>query len=150
MPDDPASAGVETMIWFVVAAVAVPLLLLATAAGYTWWSRRRRRAAPEVFVCRLRPAGPEAKPGWPRTKRCGCWAHDVLLVWSGPTLKRCEALPVASVTGVAPAMPGAVKGLGERPVLVRLHLDDGRILDLVANSDDLALATGPFVAASMM
>jgi hypothetical protein len=35
-------------------------------------------------------------------------------------------------------------------MLLRLHLDEGRLLDLVANGDDVSLAIGPFVAASMM
>ena len=138
------------MIWVLLAAIGVPLWLLVIAIVYTWRSRRRLRAAPGVFACRLRAAGPEAKPGWPRTLRRGCWAHDVLLVYSGLALKQCEVLPVASVTGLAPAAPGAVKGLGERPMLVRLHLDEGRLLDLVASGDDVSLAVGPFVAASMM
>lgn len=138
------------MTWFLVAAIGVLVGLLAAGLLYAWWSRRRLRSTPGVFPCRLRAAGPAAKPGWPRRKRYGCWAHDVFLVYRGPTLTRCQALAVANVTGPVPTEAGAVRGLGERPLLLRLHLDEGDVVDLVARHEDRTPATGPFVAASMM
>jgi hypothetical protein len=67
---------------------------------------------------------------WPRTMRYGCWVHDVLLVRRGLTLARREAPAVSHVTG--PVVSMTVKGLGERPVWLRLHLDEWRLVDLAA------------------
>jgi hypothetical protein len=136
------------MIVFLLAAIGVPVGLLVVGLFYVWWSRRRFRARAEVFVCRLRAAGPEAKGGWPRAKRYGCWAHDVLLVYGGPALRRCEVFPVAGASGPVPAP--AAKGMGGQARMLRLQLDDGRQFDMVTRDDDVTLAIGPFVAASMM
>jgi len=62
------------------------------------------------------------------------------------TLVRCDALPVAQVTG--PAIGPAVTRLGERPVLLRLHLDDGRQVELAAQNGDIVPASGPFRAST--
>jgi len=71
----------------------------------------------------------------------------VLVVHRGPTLRRCDVLAVASVTG--PVVATAVKRLGERPVWLRLHLDDGRQTDLAVRNADVTSAIEPFVVASM-
>ena len=136
------------MSWVLLAALTLGLWLAAAALLFTFWSRRRVRRTPGVFRCRLRAAGPICESRWSRTKRHACWVHDVLLVLRGPTLTRCEALPVSNVTG--PVVSVTVTGLGERPVWLRLHLDDGRLIDLAARKGDVASATGPFVAASLM
>lgn len=130
-------------------AVAAGLALGLVVAGppYALWARRRLRRAPGVFACRLRPAGPLEGAGWPRTKRQALWVHDVLLVHRGVALGRCEALGVANATG--PVEGTGVRGLGERPVQLRLHLDDGRVFDVVVRKDDAGAAIGPFVVASL-
>ena len=46
---------------------------------------------------------------------------------------------------VDPSEATTAKGLGDRPMRLRLHLDDGRLLDLAAHDHDLSTATGPFV-----
>ncbi|HEY3142083.1 MAG TPA: hypothetical protein VGJ86_13190 [Acidimicrobiales bacterium] len=135
------------MVWILLAALGVSLWLVVGGLLYTLWSRRRVRHQPGVFACRLRPAGRLDGSTWSRTKRYGCWAHDVLLVHRGLTLTRCDVLSVANVTGPVPGM--AVKGFGARPVWLRLHLDDGEMMDLVAWPSDATHATGPFVVASM-
>jgi len=134
------------MSWILLAALSLSLVVAALL--FTLWSRRRLRRTPGVFPCRLRAAGPICESRWSRTKRYACWVHDVLLVLKGPTLSRCEALPVSNVTG--PVVSATVKGLGERPVWLRLHLDDGRLIDLAARNGDVASAIGPFVAASLI
>jgi hypothetical protein len=135
------------MSWIVLAALGVLLGLVLGELLYTLWSRRRLRRTPGVFRCRVRAGGPMFESRWPRTMRYGCWVHDVLLVRRGPTLARCEALAVSNVTG--PVVSVTIKGLGERPVWLRLHLDDGRLVDLTARNGDVSSAIGPFMVASL-
>jgi hypothetical protein len=73
--------------------------------------------------------------------------HDVLLVHRGVTLVRCEPLPVTNATG--PVRVSGVRGLGDRPVQLRLHLDDGRVFDIVVRGGDATAVVGPFVVASL-
>jgi hypothetical protein len=124
-------------VWLAIGALLVSL---------SW--RRRRRRTPGVFPCRVRAAGPTSETHWSRRKRYGRWVHDVLLIYRGATLTRCEALAVSTVTG--PVVPATVKGLGERPVWLRLHLDDGRLMDIAAPNGDVGSAIGPFVVASLL
>jgi hypothetical protein len=134
----------------VIVTLAAGLVLALVVAGppYALWARRRLRRAPGVFACRLRPAGPlDGAHRWPRTKRQAQWVHDVLIVRHGLTLGRCEALGVANATG--PVDGTGVRGLGVRPLQLRLHLDDGRVFDVVVRRADAASAIGPFVVASL-
>lgn len=136
------------MIWILLAALGVSLWVIAAGILFVAWSRRRLRQTPGVFACHVRPAGPaETSDGWPRSKRYAYWVHDVLLVHRGPALLRYDALAVANVVG--PSAATTAKGLGDQPMWLRLHLDDGRLLDVVAHDHDLSTATGPFVTASM-
>jgi hypothetical protein len=121
--------------------------LVAVGVPYAVWSRRRLLRTHGVFACRIRPTGPLEGAPWSRLKRHAHWVHGVLLVHRGPTLARCVALPVASVTG--PVVAHRVRGLGRRPVRLRLLLDDGRLFDLAARNVDVASAIGPFVVASL-
>lgn len=135
------------MILIVLAAVGVPLWLLVAALGFVLRSRRQFRGRDEVFACRLRPAGPsESASGWPRGMRYAYWVHDVLLVHRGPALRRYEALPVSSVAG--PVAAATAKGLDDRPMCLRLQLDDGRLVDVATRRTDIATATGPFVTSA--
>lgn len=137
------------MIWIVLAAIGVPLWLVVGVLGLSLWSRRAFRHRTEVFACRLRSAGPSKDGnGWPRGKRYAYWVHDVLLVHRGPALRRYEALPVASISG--PVEAATAKGLGSEPMWLRAHLDDGRLVDVATHHEDVALATGPFVTATLM
>jgi hypothetical protein len=136
------------MTWILLAVLGVPLWLIAGVLASAFWSRHRFRGRPEVFACRLRPAGPAKTSGWSRTKSYAYWVHDVLLVHHGLALARYEVLPVSSVAGPTPA--SSVKGLGDRPEWLRLQLDDGRMMDMATQNQDVALATGPFVAASLV
>jgi hypothetical protein len=136
------------MIWIVLAALGVPVWLLVGGLLYALRLRRRVRRTPGMFPCRLRPAGPAVEEArWSRAKQHAGWVHDVLLVHRGPALARYEAFAVASVSG--PVAATTVKGLGEMPSVLRLHLDDGRLIDLAVRSQNATPATGPFVVASM-
>jgi hypothetical protein len=50
---------------------------------------------------------------------------------------------------IGPVVSVTVEGLGERPVWLRLHLDDGRLVDLAVRNGDVSWALGPFVVASL-
>jgi hypothetical protein len=121
--------------------------LVVVGVPYVVWGRRRVLRTQGVFACRIRPTGPLEGAAWSRRKRHARWVRGVLLVHRGPTLSRCDALAVASVTG--PVVGQRVRGLGTRPVRLRLHLDDGRLFDLVARNVDVTSAIGPFVVASL-
>jgi hypothetical protein len=121
--------------------------LIVGGLPFAAWSRWRLRRTPGVFACRLHPtASPEASI-WSHRKQYARWVNGVLLVHRGPTLARCEALGVANLRG--PIHGGPAYGRGERPVRLRLHLDDGRQYDLLARQADIQLAIGPFVVASL-
>lgn len=130
--------------WFLL---GMPLALIFVTVLVAWQSRRRLKRAEGVFRCRLRAAGPTEGRPWPRTKSYGYWVHDVLLVHHGWTLLRYEAFAVASIVG--PVEARTAKRLGPRPMWIRLHLDDGRLMDLAARNHDVRPATGPFLVASM-
>jgi hypothetical protein len=132
------------MIVILLALLGIPLWLLVGGLLATLVARRRRRRTPGMFLCKLRTTGPEDDDGWPRTKSYACWAHDVLLVHHGLALVRYEALPVASVGG--PPIPSTAKGVGDRPVSLRLHLDDGRVIELATPRPEATTAAGPFDA----
>lgn len=131
------------MIWILLAALGVSLWAIAAGILFVVWSRRRLRQMPGVFACHVRPAAPTGtSAGWPRSKHQAYWVHDVLLVHHGPAMLRYDALPVADLLG--PSEATTAKGLGDQPLRLRLHLDDGRLLDLAAHDHDLPAATGPF------
>ena len=135
------------MIWVLAIAVGLGSWLVLVGVPYAAWSRRQVRRSPGVFACRLRPTGPLEGARWPRRKRHARWVHDVLLVHRGAALARYDAYPVANVTG--PIVGAPVRGMGERPVRLRLHLDDGRLFDMAAHNSDVDSAIGPFVVASL-
>jgi hypothetical protein len=57
--------------------------------------------------------------------------HDVLVVRSGPGLLRSHLLPVADLAAPAhPGDPGEVKGLGEKPQLLAIRLDDDAVVEV--------------------
>jgi len=131
----------------VTLAAGIGLVLVVVGPPYALWARRRLRRTPGVFACRLQPAGLLDGARWPGTKRHAVWVHDVLLVHHGLALGRCEPLGVATATG--PVKGSRVRGLGDRPVHLRLHLDDGRVFDLAVRKADEVSAVGPFVVASL-
>jgi hypothetical protein len=126
-------------------------ILLATAAlslvAGIVLVRHRQRRKPGVFACRLRPAGHPEQSGRLRAKRYARWVHDVLLVYRGVTLTRCDVLAVADISRPKPA--SYIRGFGPRPVTLRLRLDDGCVYHLVIRGSELVPAVGPFVVAAL-
>lgn len=126
---------------------AAVLAVAVVVPSYALWARRRLCRDPAVFTCRLRTVGPLRRERWGRTRPQARWVHDVLLVHRGLGRRRCDVFPVAGVTG--PTVGVDVRGLGDRAVGLRLLLDDGRLYDLAVRNGDTAVATGPFVVASL-
>ena len=122
--------------------------LVTGGLAYALWSRHRVNRHPGVFRCRVRRAGAVDGSRWSRTRRHARWAHDVLLVHRGLALARCEPVLVAGLTG--PVRTLAVKGLGDRPMLLQLLLEDGRLVELATSSGDVVPAMGPFVPRSLV
>jgi hypothetical protein len=129
----------------VVAEAAVLVALLVRA-------HRARRTA-DAFRCRA--CEPAARPGrmqLGRRSRLGwaSWAHAVLVVRTG-RLGRTAVLPVRFPEGsVVPVAHEQAKGLGPHPVLVRLRLDDDRLIELAASAEERERVAGPFLAACVL
>jgi hypothetical protein len=130
------------MIWMLLALLGVPIWLVVGGLLGALVARRRRQRTPGMFPCKLRTAGPDDDHSWPRAKSYACWAHDVLLVHHGLALVRYEALPVADMTG--PPIPSTATRVGDRPVALRLQLDDGRVVELTTPRAHAMTAAGPF------
>jgi hypothetical protein len=135
----------------VVASVASVLVTLAVLA--VWGRVRYARRLPS-FRCRL---GPPAA-GWRRRRARWClrrswaaWVDDVLLVRSG--VLRLWLTPLA--VGVARDVtvqalgPGEVRGLGRRPVALRLTLRDAGELEIAVAAESADRLVGPFLAAAL-
>lgn len=139
------------MVWI---AVTLTLLLLAAVGLLTVVlidGRREFGRLPGGFVCRLRLAH-GALPGLPRRWKGrsvrAAWAHDVLLVRRGPLRATTRVFHVCSVEGaMREVSPRDVRGLGLEPVLVRLRLDEGDVVEVAAPAPARELLVGPFLAA---
>lgn len=135
--------------------LAVSLLLLVCVSAVTGWFALRRRQEltrlPEAFRCRvrlLRGALPRGTRQWPGRAGRACWTHDVLLLRLGRFPAATLLLGVRFPEGpVEPAPPTELRGLGPDPVVLRLRLDDGTVVDLAAAADDRERLAGPFLAA---
>ncbi len=139
------------MVWILLAALGVPVWLIVGALAAGLWSRRNFTRAPGTFRAKLRLTADGASPAgtsWPRSAVDARWAHDVLLVHRGFARARYIALPVAEASGpVVAGEPGQIKGLGTRPVVLTLTLDDGRTAEVAARPADRDDMVGPYAAA---
>ena len=127
----------------VLAVLGIPLWLIVAALALSYWSRRRFKAGTGVFPCRVRdvPDSGEAVP-WGRETTYGRWVHDVLLLHSGVTLARYEALPVAGVErATTPATDTRFDG---DAISLLLRLDDGQVMEVAGPARIRHLLEGPF------
>ena len=123
--------------------LGIPLWLIVAALALSYWSRRRFNAATGVLPCRVRdvPDSGEAA-AWGRETTYGRWIHEVLLLHSGVTLLRYEALPVAGVErATAPATGTRFDG---DAISLLLRLDDGQVMEVAGPAGIRHLLEGPF------
>lgn len=127
-----------------VAAAVVPVALLSV-----WSAVRFARRFP-TFRCRVGlPPGRRAR--WRLCRRQAAWVSDVLLVRSG--LVGSWVAPLA--TGVPPDSTvrpldaRAVRGLGPRPVALRLLGPDGAELEVAVAEESAEQVVGPYLLAAM-
>ena len=138
-------------------ALLVAAACVATAAGtlavLSGLSRLRFGRLPGAFRCRLGPPS-----GWRRRRAVwrvrrtrAVWVNDVLLVQAG--LLRLGVTPVAPEIALQASVeslePFEVRGLGPRPVALRLTTAAGRPLVVATSVHDRAALIGPFLALSL-
>ncbi|MGY1707449.1 hypothetical protein ACI79C_23040 [Geodermatophilus sp. SYSU D00697] len=135
----------------VLVALGAVVLVGATVVVLAAWGRIRYARELPSFRCRV---GPPASPRrydarWCLRRTQAAWVDDVLLLRSG--LLRLWLTPLAA--GVAREVtvealePGEARGLGRRPVALRLTADDGCVVEVAAAHEDVGRLVGPFLAA---
>jgi hypothetical protein len=125
---------------FVLGAVAG---LLAGVAISAWRSRRRVTRLEQSFRCRLRVVDREDDASSWRAAHAA-WVHDVLLIAAAPRAAR--VVPVLGLEPGEASEGAAFKGLGADPEVVRVRLDDDRVVDVAAAAGDAEKLAGPFLA----
>jgi hypothetical protein len=135
----------------VVAALILVAALIALAGALAWTMRARHRISStrSAFRCKvaISATGEAAGVRWPRRTAYAVWVHDVLVHFRGVTRTRTETFAVHFAEGAVTEAPRPVKGLGPSPVVLAMHLDDGRYALLAAERSSGALVVGPFLAA---
>jgi hypothetical protein len=109
---------------------------------------RRRRAVQRReggFACRIRPVAEREGSGRARAAEAR-WVHDVLVLRYGPLRATTRVLGVRTAYGVLePTMD--ITGR-RRSVSLRLTLDDGSTVDVIADADCADDLAGPFMTAA--
>jgi hypothetical protein len=121
------------VIPLLAALLGIPLWLIVGALLLLVWHARQVRRAPDVFACKLRVVSgvaPGLSTNFPRRKGYANWVHDVLALRAGPGLMRIYLLPVAGLAAPARGGDPAVKGLGEKPQLLAVRLDNGAVVEI--------------------
>lgn len=134
-------------------ALAVGVVTEAALLAVLLVRARRRPSGSTAFRCRTRDTGGRhgrLRVGGSSPLGWASWAHAVLVVRSG-WFGRTDVLPVRFPEGmVTRAAHPQVKGLGPAPVVVRLRLDDDRLIELTAPGEARELVAGPFLAACVL
>ncbi|MGY1618224.1 hypothetical protein ACI797_15910 [Geodermatophilus sp. SYSU D00691] len=131
-------------------AAAAVLLVVATVAVLTAWGRHRTRQLP-WFRCRLRATSGRRSHRWQLRSTRAAWVADVLVVRTG--VLRLWLTPLA----VQPdpdserraLAPREVRGLGPRPVVLRLLVPGRGALDVAVAAVDAERVVGPFLTAAL-
>ena len=128
--------------------LGVPLWLLLGWLAGGLWHRHETSKLPDLFKTKVRlVSGTYRHTGenYPRMAERAIWAHDILILEKGMLIPR--TIHFRAADGVQPpkkADPDQVKGLGDSPVTMQYRLDGGQVIEIAAQSDDLADAQGPF------
>jgi hypothetical protein len=136
------------MLVAIGALLGVPVWILLGWLAGGLWHRHETNQLPDLFKTKVRMiSGTYRHTGenYPRMTGRAIWAHDVLILEKGLLIPR--TLHFKAADGVQPpqkADPEQVKGLGDSPVTMQYRLDGGEVIELAAQSDDLADAQGPF------
>ncbi|NMH97742.1 hypothetical protein [Pseudonocardia acidicola] len=115
--------------------------------------RRQFSRLPEAFECKVRApdgrlAGLSRRGRWRRAR--AVWVHDVLLLRSGRPAAAVRPIAVRHPDGsVKAAPPQLVSRLGPAPVILRLRLDGGQLLEIAARREARSVIAGPFVVAAV-
>jgi hypothetical protein len=136
--------------------VTLALVAAALATLVTWSTWRARRdfvAASGTFRCKVRSRSTAVHgipSTWARRPLHALWVHDVLVLRRGLVRPRVWYLPVRMADGdLVELNPRRVRGLGRRPVSVRVLLDDREEIELAAADRDRSLLVGPFIAVAV-
>jgi hypothetical protein len=134
-----------------VVLVATVSVLAALLAWLNWRTRREFVVTPGVFRCNVRLRSYEysgsVPPKWAKRPCRAFWVHDVCVVRRGLLRPKVWHLPVHMADGgLTELNRRSVRGLGRKPVSVRVFLDDHQEIELAAADRDRALLVGPFVA----
>ena len=117
-------------------------------------NRRHFAHSADAFACKVRsPRGDAVVPRkrWPVRRVRAIWVHDVLVVRRGLLVPRTTVLAVRLPDDVVrEARQREVRGLGRRPLVIRLRLDDGLLVDVAAAGENRTLLVGPFLAAAVI
>jgi hypothetical protein len=131
-----------------LALTGLPLLVLSL------WARVRYARRLPSFRCRIGPPTVfwrRNRVRWRMGRPRATWVNDVLLIRSG--VPRLWVTPV--VAGVArgvtvqPLGSAEVRGLGCRPVSLRLTTEDGGQLEVAVAEQNAGRLVGPFLTAGM-
>jgi hypothetical protein len=128
-------------------------LFVAWLLWSDWRSHREFARAHDAFRCRVRLRSAELpgfSPTWSRGVRHARWVHDVLVIRAGFLRPRVHQLPVRVAEGELVELDRKrVRGLGPRPLSVRVLLDDQEAIEIAAAAADRTRLAGPFVVLSV-
>ena len=131
-----------------VAFAGLPVVVLAV------WARVRYARRLPSFRCRLGPPAARwrrDRARWRLGRPRAAWVNEVLLIRSGVPALWVTPLEVGVASGetVQPLTRAAVRGLGHRPVALRLTTQDGGLLEVAVAEEDAGRLVGPFLTAAL-
>jgi len=106
--------------------LGIPLWMLFGAIGLIIWNRKHVKKQTGMFVIktRLESEHGKKKAKWSK-KGYAQWVHDVLIIRSGMGLMKSTPYGVKKVeSNPKIGSPHEIKGLGEKPILITVRLDD--------------------------
>ena len=137
------------MVISLLALLGVDLIVIVAVLAVVLTRRRWVAKQPGVFQGAIRVVDGDVDGLGPRWKRGSSrWVRDVLVWTKAPLLFANELVAVDGLAGdPRAAEPGAVKRIGDDPVIVPLTADGGARVEVVAAGTDRQRALGPLAAA---